>query len=116
MDKDIIEQGKEPSQDSKNLALMLWIGTIFLGFIPGLVFYLTKKDDTYVLEQSIEALNWSITAIIAYSVAVVLSVIVIGALFFPIIGLCHLIFCLMGAFATSKGEHYQTPFALRLMK
>lgn len=116
MDKDIVEQSKETSQDSKNLALMIWIGTIFLGFIPGLVFYLTKKDDAYVLEQSVEALNWSITVIIAYSIAAVLTFIYIGALFFPLIGLCHLVFCLMGAFATSKGEHYKTPFALRLMK
>ncbi|MEZ4484514.1 MAG: hypothetical protein R2864_07930 [Syntrophotaleaceae bacterium] len=30
-------------QESKNMALLIWIGTIFFGFIPGLVFYLGQK-------------------------------------------------------------------------
>ena len=32
MDNDILEKPEEISQDSKNLALMLWVGTIFLNF------------------------------------------------------------------------------------
>ena len=116
MDKDIIEPPSEISQDSKNLALILWIGTIFLGFIPGLILYLTKKDDSYVLEQAIEALNWSITVILGYCAALVLMVIFIGALLFPLIWLCHMIFCIMGALACAEGKSFRTPFALRLMK
>lgn len=116
MDNNVIENAGEISQESKNLALLLWIGTIILGFIPGLVFYLTKKEDSYLIDQSIEALNWSITVIIAYSVAVALTLILIGAIFFPLIGLCHLVFCLMGAVATSNGKPFRTPFAIRLMK
>jgi len=33
------------TQDSKNIALMAWIGTIFFGFIPGLIFYLIGRTD-----------------------------------------------------------------------
>ena len=33
------------SQDTKNLAMLIWIGSIFLGFIPSLIAYLVKKDD-----------------------------------------------------------------------
>jgi uncharacterized Tic20 family protein len=116
MDNDIIEKPEEISQDSKNLALLLWVGTIFLNFIPGLIFYLTKKDDEYLTSQAIEALNWSITVILAYCVALVLVLIVIGAILFPLIGLCHMIFCIMGAVACSEGKPYRTPFAIRLMK
>lgn len=116
MDNDLIEPPTETSQDSKNLALILWIGTIFLGFLPGLILYLTKKDDSYVLDQAIEALNWSITVILGYCAALVLVVIFIGALLFPLIGLCHMIFCIMGALACADGKNYRTPYALRLMK
>jgi hypothetical protein len=63
------------SQDSKNLALLLWIGTIFFGFIPGLIMYLVKKDDPYILDQSKEALNWAITAIIGYVAGLILTII-----------------------------------------
>lgn len=44
MDNEIIES---VSQETKNIALLTWVGTIFFGFIPGLVLYLVKKDDLY---------------------------------------------------------------------
>lgn len=46
---DVVETQKEAiDQESKNMALLMWIGTIFFGFIPGLVFYLVKKDDKFI--------------------------------------------------------------------
>ncbi len=104
------------NQDSKNMALLIWILTIFFGFIPGLIMYLVKKDDAYIQSQSKEALNWSITAFLLGILASVLTVIVIGAFLYPVIGICHLIFCIMGAIATSKGNDFRVPFAIRLIK
>lgn len=106
----------EVSQDSKNLALLLWIGTIFFGFIPSLILYLVKKDDAYVLDQSREALNWSITALIAYVVGLILTIILIGLLVLAAVGICHLVFCILGVIATSSGKPFRVPFALRLIK
>jgi uncharacterized Tic20 family protein len=103
------------SQDSKNLGVLIWIGTIFLGFIPGLIVYLIKKDDAYVLDQAKEALNWSITAIIGYVAGMLLMFVLIGGLVMLAVGICHLIFCILGAVAASKGENYRVPFALRLI-
>ena len=110
------EPAFEINQDSKNIALLLWIGTFFFGFIPGLILFFVKADDAYIKEQSKEALNWSITAFIGYMVAGILSFIVIGVILFPIIGICHLVFCIMGAIATSKGNNFKVPYALRLIK
>ncbi|MCE3252276.1 MAG: hypothetical protein K0Q67_1286 [Cellvibrio sp.] len=104
------------SQDSKNLALLLWLGTIFFGFIPGLIIYLVKKDDAYILDQSKEALNWSITALIGYVVGMILAVIVIGVLVMAAVGLCHLVFCILGIVAVSSGKPFRVPYALRLIK
>ncbi len=112
---DVVENN-EVSQDSKNLALLMWIGTIFFGFIPGLVLYLIKKDDDFVIAHSKEALNWSITAIFAYLAALVLTLVVIGILLLPAIGLCHLIFCIMAAVKASDGLNYKVPLTLRLIK
>jgi uncharacterized Tic20 family protein len=104
------------SQDSKNLALLLWIGTLFFGFIPGLILYLVKKDDPYIVDQSKEALNWSITAVIGYIAGTVLAVILIGFLVMAAVGLLHLVFCIMGIIAVSSGQTYRVPFAIRLIK
>ena len=104
------------SQDSKNLALLLWLGTIFFGFIPSLVLYLVKKDDAYLLDQSKEALNWSITAILGVVAGIVLTIILIGILVIWAVALCNLIFCIMGVIAVSSGKPFRVPFALRLIQ
>jgi uncharacterized protein len=104
------------SQESRNIALLVWIGTIFFGFIPGLIVYLIKKDDPYAIDQSKEALNWSITAIIGYCAGVILTFILIGVLVMLIVGICHLVFCIMGAIAGSSGKPFRVPFAIRLVK
>jgi uncharacterized protein len=104
------------TQESKNIAILTWIGTIFLGFIPGLILYLVKKDDPYVLDQAKEALNWSITAILGYVAGMILMIIFIGVLVIVAVGICHLVFCIMGAIAVSNAKEFRVPFALRLIK
>lgn len=112
--------GKEISevvtQDSKNIAILVWIGSILFGFIPGLIVYLIKKDDPYIQDQAKEALNWSITASIGYLAGYILTFVLIGLLVFPVVGLCNLIFCIMGAINASDGKPFRVPFAIRLIK
>lgn len=104
------------NQDTKNMALLIWIGTLFFGFIPSLIMYLVKKDDAYIQDQSKEALNWSITAIIGYVGSVILAFIAIGFLTMTAVGICHLVFCIMGAIKVSDGQPFRVPFAIRLLK
>jgi len=116
MEQEVANNEVNITQDSKNIALLTWIGTLFFGFIPGLVIYLIKKDDVYIQSQAKEALNWSITTFIAYIIAGILSFIIIGIFLIPIIGICHLVFCIMGAVSTSNGKAFRVPFAIRLIK
>lgn len=106
----------EVSQDAKNIALLTWIGSIFFGFIPSLIVYLIKKEDAYIQDQAKEALNWSITAGIGYIAGVMLAVILVGFLVMAAVGICHLVFCVMGAIAASNGKPFRAPFAIRLIK
>ncbi len=105
-----------PSQDSKNIGMLMWIGTIFFGFIPALIIYLLKTDDSYLADQSKEALNWAITVVIGVALAWVLCLILIGFLMLPAIGILNVVFCIMGVVAVSSGKLYRVPFALRLIK
>lgn len=109
-------QTETVNQESKNMALLIWIGTIFFGFIPGLVFYLIKKDDPYVMGQAKEALNWSITAAIGLVIGGILTVILIGFLVVLAIWIGNLVFCIMGAVACSNGKDFKVPYTLRLIK
>jgi uncharacterized Tic20 family protein len=104
------------TQDSKNMALLIWIGTIFLSFLPGLIVYLVKRDDAFVLDQGKEALNWSITVMIGYCAAWILTIVLVGPLVASAIWLGNLNVCIMGAISCSRGDAYRAPFALRLIK
>ena len=104
------------SQDSKNIALLMWIGTIFFSFIPSLVIYLIKTDDDYLADQSKESLNWSITLFLGSLVGGVLCIILIGFLVLFALWVINIVFCILGAVASSKGERFRVPFALRLIK
>ena len=110
------ENSVAASQESKNIAVLTWIGTIFFCFVVPLIVYLIKKDDAYIQEQAKEALNWSITAIFGYVAGLILTFILVGILMIVVVGICHLVFCIMGAVNTSDGKNFRVPFAIRLIK
>jgi uncharacterized Tic20 family protein len=106
----------DANANEKNIAVLTHIGGIFFGFIPSLIVWLLKKDDSpYLGEQAREALNFQITLLIGYMVAWVLTFILIGVLVFVLLWLANIVLCIMAAVAVSKGEDYRYPFALRLI-
>lgn len=111
---DIIESA--PSQDDRNLAMLAHLLGIFTGFVGALVIWLIKKDESrYVNQEAKEALNFQLTVTIAFLCATVLSFILIGLFFFPILFIANLVFCILGAVAASKGTGYRYPVTLRLV-
>lgn len=104
------------SQDSKNIAILMWLGTIFFSFIPALIIYLLKTDDAYLADQSKEALNWSVTVMIGLLAGKFLLLILIGFLVLAVVGLCNVIFSILGAVSVASGKTYRVPFAIRLIK
>lgn len=106
-----------PNNDDKNIATITHLaGTVF-SFIPALIVWLLKKDDSaYISEQAKEALNFQITVAIAMFVCTtILSWIVVGFALIPVVWVANIIFCIIAAVATSKGETYRYPLCLRLI-
>ncbi|QVL46314.1 MAG: DUF4870 domain-containing protein [Methylophilaceae bacterium] len=106
-----------PSNDDKNIATMTHLaGTVF-SFVPALIVWILKKSDSaFIADQSKEALNFQITIAIAMFVCgSILSWVLIGIMLIPIIWLANIVFCIIAAISTSKGETYRYPFCLRLI-
>lgn len=106
-----------PSNDDKNIATITHLaGTVF-SFIPALIVWLLKKNDNaYLADQAKEALNFQITVGIAMFVCgSILSWVLIGLMIMPIVWIANIIFCIIAAIATSKGETYRYPLCLRLI-
>ncbi|KAF0811297.1 hypothetical protein IGB42_04230 [Andreprevotia sp. IGB-42] len=115
---DLQPQTTEASnKESNNIVLLVWLGTLFFSFVPSLIVYLVKKDDEHVTDQAKEALNWSIVSLIGYMIGAMTTVILIGFLIWPLVGIVHLVFCILGAINASNGVRgYRLPFNIRLIK
>jgi uncharacterized protein len=105
-----------PSSDDKNIATITHLGGTVFSFIPGLIVWILKKDDSaYLNDQAKEALNFQITVALAMFVASVLVWLLIGFILIPLVWILNIVFCIIAAIATSKGELYRYPFSLRLI-
>lgn len=107
------------SGDDNTLALLVHLSGIVFGFLVPLIVWLVNKDNpnkAFLNDQSKEALNFQITVFIAYFVAGVLCVVLIGFLLLPLIWLANVVLCILAGLAAQKGEYYRYPFALRLIK
>ncbi len=114
-----VTPGSTVPSDQRTMALAAHLLGIFTWAIGALVIWLISKDDptkSFVTDQAKEALNFQITIGIAMLICVVLSIIVIGALLAPLVGLFGLVFAIVAAVKSNNGEAYRYPFALRLIK
>lgn len=107
-------------QDERTLALVAHLLGIFTGFIGALIIWLVNKDANpakpFVVDQAKEALNFQITVAIAWVACFILTIVFIGALLMPLVGLASLVFSIIAAVKANSGESYRYPFALRLIK
>jgi len=105
-----------PSNDDKNIVTITHLGGILFSFIPSLIVWLLKKDDSeYIAAQAKEALNFQITLLLAQFAAYVLVFILVGFLLLGLIWVFNIVFCIIAAISSSKGEYYRYPLTLRLI-
>jgi len=95
-----------PTAEEKTQATLLWVLTIFAGFIPGLIFFLIGKDKPYVYRNAAMALTFSIILIALY---IILTVTVVGLILIPVVMILALVIPIMGAVAANKGEAFNPP-------
>ena len=104
----------DASQDSRNMAVLMFILSIFFWILPALIMFLIKKDDEFVYKNAVELLNFGITLFIANFVLAFIPI--LGWIAMLAIGLAALVLLIMGTLKVQKGELYTFPFALRLIK
>lgn len=107
---------QHPSANERNIAVVSHLGGTVFFFVPSLIIWALKKDDSaYIADQSKEALNFQIAVLIAMFIAQALMWVLIGFALAPLVWLGNIIFCIIAAMATSKGETYRYPLTLRLI-
>jgi uncharacterized Tic20 family protein len=104
-------------KDDTNMAMLCHILAIFTGFLGPLIIWLIKKDDSpYVDRQGKEALNFQLTILIAWVASGLLAMACIGFVLMPVVGIVDLVFCILAAVKSSRGEEYRYPVCIRFVK
>lgn len=107
----------EISNDEKNLALLSHVFGIFTSVVGSLVIWLIKKGKSpFVEEQSLEALNFQITILIATAVAGVMSIIPTSFFLIPLLTIYNIAMCIIAAISARDGKSYKYPVILRLIQ
>ncbi len=116
--------GGAVSKDERNLAmfahLSAFAGLIFPAggnVIAPLIVWLTQREKSaFVADQSLEALNFNITVLLAEIVCGILLVVGIGILLGIVLGIAWLIGTILGAVKASEGQRFRHRFILRLVQ
>jgi uncharacterized Tic20 family protein len=88
---------------------------LVLGVIGPLLILLWKgRDDAYVRDHAIEALNFQLSALVGFVVAVVLAM-AIGHLLVGALYLVGAALSLLASRAAHRGEPYRYPLCLRII-
>jgi uncharacterized protein len=115
--------GGAVSKDERNLAmfahLSAFAGLIFPAggnVIAPLVMWLTQREKSaFVADQSLEALNFNITVLLAEVACGILFIVGIGVLLGLLLGVVWLIGTVLGAVRASEGQRFRHRFILRLV-
>jgi len=97
------------------MALFAHLGGILFGFLPSLIIYLVKKDQSpWVRKHAAEALNFQITITIAMVVSYILIIVFIGIVLLMVVWILDIVFCIIACMAANRGEMYEYPGWLRI--
>ena len=108
-----------PDSEARTMAMLAHLLGALLGFLGPLIIWLVKREDhPFIDDQAKEALNFHITLIFAYLVAGILTGISCGLLFFVcfVPWVLQIVFGIIGAVQSNKGDYYRYPLTIRLIQ
>lgn len=103
--------------DEKMWATLVHVGGTFLGFLPALIGYLVLKDrGPFVRAHTATALNFQLTLLIAELAGYVLMLVLIGFLVVPAVYIVRIVFSIIAALKSNRGEWYTYPLSITFVR
>ncbi|MBO9563448.1 MAG: DUF4870 domain-containing protein [Niastella sp.] len=103
-----------PTSDERTMAILSHVLCLVGGFIPPLIIYLVKKDESkFIAEHAKESLNFQITCII---ICVVLFISIIGIFLLWLLGIVATVLIIIATIRASENKVYRYPFNIRLIR
>ncbi len=90
-----------------------FVAMAFLG--PLLVLLVKGNESAYVRAQAVESLDFQISFLIYAAISFVLLFLLVGFVLLPIVGICWLVFTILGSVKSVNGEVYRYPLTIRMV-
>lgn len=102
--------------DARLWAMLAHLGGLVLSWLVPLIVWLALRERSrYVDEQGKEALNFQITLFLGYLVSAVLMFVLIGFVTAAAVWIAGVVYGILAAVATNRGEPWRYPVAVRLI-
>lgn len=106
-----------PTSEERSWAMGCHLIALVAHFVGPLIFWLVKRESSpFIDEQGKEALNFQISILIYYMVAVFLCFLFIGFLLAPAVIIFDLVFVIIAAVKANNGENFRYPMCIRFIK
>ena len=103
--------------DEKLWSTLTHIGGIFFSILAPLITFLVFKDrGAFVRHHTAQALNFQITLAIAGIVSFILFFVIIGFFLIAVVAIAGIVFPILAAVASNKGDWYRYPLAIPMVK
>lgn len=105
------------SQNDKTIAMLIWILTIFTGFIGPLIIWLIKKDESeFINQQGKNYLNYAISYSVYLIISYILTLVLIGFIPLVVLSIAGFVYTIIGIVTVNKGEDFVVPLTFELIK
>lgn len=111
------------NQDERQYAMFIHLSQLaglivpILGWLVPLILWQVKKDTSaYINTNGKIVMNWIISCLIYAVVCYILVLILVGFLLLIALGICCLVFIIIGSIKASNGEIWHYPLSIRFIK
>lgn len=103
--------------DEKLWSTLVHLGGLFFGFLAPLIGYVILKDrGPFVRAHTATALNFQITLVIAYTVGVILTFVIVGIFVLIAAYILNIVFCIVAAVKANQGQWYTYPLSIPFVR
>jgi uncharacterized Tic20 family protein len=96
--------------------LATYIGIPFGNIVAPLIIWLLKKDqNSVVMTEGKESLNFNISFTLYALMAGLLCYIIVGFVLLPMVLICHIVLVIRATLKANRGESVHYPFCLRFI-
>lgn len=87
-----------------------------LGWVLPLVLWQSKKDQSaYIDVHGKIVMNWIISSLIYGIISIILAFIGVGVILLIVLGICSIVFIVVGAIKANNGETWPYPLSIRFI-